>query len=145
MRQFALLFVLAAGVAVAAEEKKEKKPDSDGTWNITSVEVGGNKIPDEMLKANPWKITMTGDKWTLKMGDTVSSGTSKVDASKKPMEIDVTTTEGPEKGSTIIGIVEIKGDTMRACWDTKGKVRPKEFSTKDQPTYALIEYKREKK
>ena len=53
MRQFALLFVLAAGVAVAAEEKKEKKPDFDGSWTVVSVEVGGKKIPEDDLKKVP--------------------------------------------------------------------------------------------
>jgi uncharacterized protein (TIGR03067 family) len=146
MRQFALLFVLAAGVAVAAEEKKEeKKSDFEGTWVVVGVDAGGMKIPEEDLKKTPGKLTLTADKWTLKIGDMVMSGTSKVDTSKKPMEIDSTTTEGPDKGKTIMGIVEVKGDTMRACFDQTGKGRPKEFSTKDQPAYVVIEYKREKK
>jgi uncharacterized protein (TIGR03067 family) len=146
MRQFALLFVLAAGVAVAAEEKKEaKKSDFDGTWVVVGVEAGGMKVPEEELKKTPGKLTLAGDKWTLKMGAEMMSGTSKVDTSKKPMEIDSTATEGLDKGKTIMGIVEVKGDTMRACFDQSGKARPKEFSTKDQPTYLLIEYKREKK
>jgi uncharacterized protein (TIGR03067 family) len=146
MRQFALLFVLAAGVAAAAaEEKKEKKSEADGTWIVTGVEVGGMKIPEDDLKKTPSKITITGGKWALTIGDMAIKGTSKVDASKKPMEIDTVAENGPDKGKTVMGIVEIKGDTMRACFDKSGKGRPKEFSTKGQPTYALIKYKREKK
>ncbi len=34
---------------------------------------------------------------------------------------------------------------MKACYDVSDKERPKEFATKDKPTYMLIEYKREKK
>ena len=146
MRRFALLFVLAAGVAVAAEKKEEKKSDGvDGTWVIVSIEVGGMKVPEEELKKQGAKLTLSGEKWTLTMGDQVSSGTNKVDLTKKPMEMDITTTEGPEKGKTIKAIGEHKGDRMRACYDVSGKTRPKEFSTKDNPSYVLIEYKREKK
>jgi len=145
MRRFALLFVLAAGVAVAAEKKEEKKPvDSDGTWVIVSMEIGGMKVPAEDIKKQGAKLTLTGEKWTLKMGDEVSSGTNKVDMTKKPMEMDITTTEGANKGTTIKAIGELKGDTMRACYDISGKSRPKEFSTKDQATFVMIEYKREK-
>ena len=44
-----------------------------------------------------------------------------------------------------MAIVERTGDTMKACYDISGKERPKEFSTKDKPTFVLIEYNREKK
>jgi uncharacterized protein (TIGR03067 family) len=147
MRQFALVLVLTAGVAVAAEEKKEeKKADShDGTWMVVSMEFGGMKIPDEELKKMPVTVTMKGDKWTVKIGSEVSSGTSKVDLTKKPAEIDTTETEGPNKGTMMKGIMEMKGDTMRVCFDPTGKTRPKEFSTKDNPGFILLEYKREKK
>ena len=146
MRRFALLFVLAAGVAVSAEEKKEKKAESfDGTWIITSVDIGGMKLSEDDLKKTPGKITLAGDKWTLKIGDMVSAGTSKIDTTKKPAELDSTTTEGMDKGKTLKGIIELKGDSMKVCFATSGTSRPKEFSTKGQATYLLIEYKREKK
>ncbi len=141
MRRCAFLCVLAAGVAIAAEKKEEKKPEStDGTWVVVSVEVGGAKLPD-----TPGTVTIKGDKWTAKIGDEISAGTTKVDLTKKPAEIDLTFTDGGPKGVTMKGIMEIKGDTMRACYDGTGNERPKEFSTKDKPTYMIIEYKRAKK
>jgi uncharacterized protein (TIGR03067 family) len=147
MRRFAFLFVLAAGVAVAAEEKKEKKPDTtDGTWTIVSMEIGGMKTPEELIKKQAAVLTLTGDKWTMKMADGFNSaGTCKADLTKKPHELDITTTEGPDKGKTIKAVAEMKGDIMKVCYDVSGTDRPKEFSTKDKPTYLLIEYKREKK
>ena len=145
MRRFMLLFVLAAGVATA-EEKKDKKPEpTDGSWAIVSMEINGMKAPEEAIKKQAAKLTLTGDKWTLKIGDNVSAGTCKADLTKKPHEMDITTTEGPDKGKTIKAIAELKGDIMKVCYDISGKDRPKEFSTKDQPTFVLIEYKREKK
>jgi uncharacterized protein (TIGR03067 family) len=147
MRQYALVLVLAAGVAVAAEEKKgAKKADpTDGTWTVVSIESGGVKLPDEELKKMPVTVTFKGDKWTVKIGSEVRSGTSKIDLMKQPAEIDTIETEGPDKGTMMKGIMEIKGDTIRICFDTTGKTRPKEFSTKDNPGYMLLEHKREKK
>ena len=142
MRRFALLFVLVAAVAVRAEEKKPES--ADGVWVVTSIEFAGTKISAEDLKKTPTTVTLKGDKWTVKMGDKVSSGTSKVDLTKKPAEIDTTETEGDNKGQSMKGIMEIKGDMMKVCFDGSGKARPKEFSTKDKPTYMLIEYKRMK-
>src|ERR1700726_4201786 len=106
MRRFAFLIVLAAGVTVAAEEKKEKKAESsEGTWMVVSIEIGGMKIPDEDLKKMPTTVTLKGDTWTVKMGDRVSKGTSKVDTTKKPAEIDTVETEGPNKGAKLKGIL----------------------------------------
>lgn len=90
-------------------------------------------------------MTLDGEKWTLKVGNDAGAGTSKVNAAKNPREMDITTTEGANKGSVIKAIVERTGDTMKVCFDNSGKERPKDFSTKDKPTYILIEYQREKK
>jgi len=134
MRQWAMLVVLATGLAVAADEKKDEKAGKEnGTWSVVSVEVGGEKKGGE-LKAT---LTIKDNAWTLKIGDMVTKGTSKVDLTKTPAELDVTETEGPNKGRILTAIVEIKGDTMRACYNLTGKERPKEFSTKDKPGYAL--------
>ena len=146
MRRFALLFVLAAGVAVADEKKEEKKPPTgDGTWVITSIEAGGVKAPEEQIKKQAAKLTITGDKWSLMMeGKAFSAGTTKADTTKKPIELDITTTEGPDKGKTIKAIVEHTGDTMKACYDISGTERPKEFSAPPGTKLLFVTFKREK-
>jgi uncharacterized protein (TIGR03067 family) len=139
----ALLIALIAGVAISAEQKEDHS--ADGTWVIAAMEVGGMKVPEESLKKQSARLTLDGEKWTLKMEDGAGAGTSRVDATKHPTEMDITTSEGANKGSVIKAIVERTGETMKVCFDNSGKQRPKEFSTKDKPTYVLIEYKREKK
>ena len=139
----ALLIVLLAGVAIGAEQKEDHS--ADGTWVISAMEMGGTRIPEEALKKQNARLTLDGEKWTLKMGDEAGAGTSSVDATKHPREMDITTTEGANKGSVIKAIVERTGETMKVCFDNSGKERPKEFSTKDKPTFILIEYSREKK
>ena len=52
---------------------------------------------------------------------------------------------GPNQGKTILAIIEIDGDSMKACYDMEGKGRPTEFSTKEGSGHVLILYKRETK
>jgi uncharacterized protein (TIGR03067 family) len=107
-------------------EKETKK--FQGTWNFESSESGGNQIPADQLKG--FILTFEGDKHTLKMGDqVVQVGTQKIDPSKSPKTIDVTMTEGPNKGMVMLGIYEIDGDTLKVCFDPQGKKRPTEFKS----------------
>ena len=132
---FALvLALLCASVAlapVAAEEKddaaKKELAKFKGTWKFVSMERDGKEEPksEEMPT-----ITFDGDKFTVKVGDkVVQAGTQKLDHSKKPKTVDATISEGEGKGTTMLGIYEIDGDTMKACFDPQGKKRPTEFKT----------------
>jgi uncharacterized protein (TIGR03067 family) len=67
-----------------------------------------------------------------------------VDVAKKPKTIDITFTEGPEKGKTIVGIYELEGDTYKVCINVNGKERPKEFAAKAGSGHGLEVLKREK-
>ena len=55
----------------------------------------------------------------------------KIDATKKPVEIDITITEAPFKeavGSKAAGIVAIEGDTLKLIY-IEGATRPKTFES----------------
>ena len=107
-------------------EKEIKK--FQGVWSIESSETGGVRIPADDLKE--FRVIFEGEKHTLKLGDQVFQvGTQKIDPSKSPKTIDVTMTEGPSKGSVLLGIYEIDGDTMKVCFDPEGKKRPTEFKS----------------
>jgi uncharacterized protein (TIGR03067 family) len=123
-------------------EKEVRK--FQGTWTIESSEYGGQKLPDEQLKA--FIVVYEGDKHTVKNGDqVVQVGTQKIDPTKSPKTIDVTMTEGPNKGAVMLGIYEIDGDTLKACFDAEGKKRPTEFkSAPGSQTFVNI-HKRVKK
>jgi uncharacterized protein (TIGR03067 family) len=60
------------------------------------------------------------------------------------MELDITGTEGPNKGKTILGIYEKTGDTLRVCYDLGGKARPVEFKTEKGTLHFLVTYERQK-
>ena len=139
---FGLVVAVLAGVPAVADEKADKDK-LQGTWKFTSMERGGQAMPqgDEAPT-----ITFDGDKFTVKGGEAVlQAGTQTLDASKKPKTVDAKVTEGEGKGTTMLGIYELDGDTLKACFDTMGKKRPTEFKTAAGTDLMLVVMKRVKK
>jgi uncharacterized protein (TIGR03067 family) len=124
---FAALGWSGAPAGDKADLEKEVRK-FQGTWTIESSVTGGRAIPADQLKG--FIVIYEGDKHTVKMGDKVIQiGTQKLDPSKSPKAIDVTMTEGPNKGAVMLGIYEIDGDTLKVCFDPQGKTRPTEFKS----------------
>src|SRR5262249_43685415 len=123
----ALALVLAfVSVAVSGDAKENTL---QGTWLPSAAELGGKPFPDEVRKT--MKLVVKDDKYVVTVGEAVDQGTVKVNSSAKPKEIDVTGTDGPNKGKTILAIYEQDGDTLRICYDLTGKSRPTEFKTRE--------------
>ena len=107
-------------------EKEVKK--FQGAWTFESVEAGGKELPAGELKG--LVLTFEGDKHTVKKGnEVIQVGTQKLDPSRSPKAIDVTLTEGVNKGAVMLGIYEINGDTLKVCFDAEGKKRPTQFKS----------------
>jgi len=136
-----VVFLLAAGDADEAVKKELAR--FEGTWKFISIETEKEKITEEVLKHPRLKIM--GDKFTVTDENTSYGGTFKIDPAKKPKTIDVSYTDGPEKGKTSLGIYELEGDTYKLCIDPEGKSRPTEFAAKPGSGYYLEVLKREKK
>ena len=145
---FALLFVVT-GLTAAADDKdkaiKEDRKKYEGTWQVVSLEVDGNKTAEEDAK----KITVVNEadgKWAIEVeGKVVARGTSEIDPTKKPRAVDFTVTEGDNKGQTALGVYEFKDDTRKVCLAPAGKERPTEFSSKAGSGRILALLKRAKK
>src|SRR5262249_38289862 len=124
-------FAASGGSGTLADDKadlEEEVKKFQGTWTFESSETGGMKLPAGELRG--LILIFEGDKHTLKKGDDVIQvGTQKLDPSKSPKSIDVTMTEGPNKGKVMLGIYEIDGDTLKVCFDPQGKKRPTEFKS----------------
>jgi uncharacterized protein (TIGR03067 family) len=150
MRSSLMLLFCAVGFSASAS-RAEDKPDVEkelkkfqGVWTIESSEYGGEKLPADQLKE--FVVIYEGDKHTVKAGDKVIQvGTQKIDPSKSPKTIDVTMTEGPNKGAVMLGIYEFDGDTLKACFDMEGKKRPTEFKSPPGSQTFLNVHKRVKK
>jgi uncharacterized protein (TIGR03067 family) len=114
----------------------------EGTWLPVEAELGGQKFPDEVLKT--LKLMVSDGKYTVTVGEKIDKGTIKLEPSSKPKAMDVTGTEGPNKGKTFPAIYELTGDTLRVCYDLEGKKRPTEFKTVKDTQQFLVTYKRDK-
>lgn len=100
-----------------------------GTWELRSIRVGGQKgaVPPPVLGQIKLTLTVTRDK--VKMNQTAfdeeKESTIKIDPSRKPMHIDMT----DKAGKTTRGIYKIeKGEWHIASFPQPGcKDRPKTF------------------
>jgi uncharacterized protein (TIGR03067 family) len=142
---FQCLLAAALLLAVVQPMKSEdaKEGDLQGTWLPTSAELGGRAFPEEVRKTI--RLEMAGNQYTAIVGKSVDKGDLKLDPSAKPKALDITGTEGPNKGKTILAIYERTGDTLRICYDLSGKNRPKEFASAEGSLEFLVTYQREKK
>lgn len=141
------VFAATAALALATtclsfgDDQKEVKA-MEGTWLPSTAELGGKPFPEETRKI--MKLIMENGKYTVMVGTSPDKGTVEYDSSKKPKEMTIKGTEGPNKGKTILAIYEISNDTLRVCYDLSGKARPTEFKTSENPLHFLVTYKREK-
>jgi uncharacterized protein (TIGR03067 family) len=144
----ALLFAVTA-VAFAADAKdeavKKDRKRFEGTWQVVSLTVDGNKAAEGDAK----KISVVNEadgKWAIEVdGKVAARGTSKIDPTKKPRAVDLTVTEGDSKGKTALGIYQFEADTRTVCYAQPGKERPAEFSSTVVSGHILVVLKRLKK
>jgi uncharacterized protein (TIGR03067 family) len=130
-------------VSLAARSGDARDGDTiRGTWLPSTAELAGKMFPDEVLKSIT--LVVKDDRYTVTVGKEVDQGTVKLNATAKPKEMDITGTDGPNKGKTILAIYERDGDTLRVCYDLSGKRRPTEFKTREDTQLFLVTYKREK-
>ena len=133
-----ILFAAAAWSQDAADERKLLQ----GVWLPTAAELSENPFDEATLKT--MKLVLEGDKYTVTVGKAIDKGTTKIDPAAKPKTMDIIGAEGPNKGKTFLAIYELKGDTLRVCYDLTGKARPSEFKTKKGELLFLATYKRAK-
>jgi len=139
-----LVAALTIGRAGAQDDAaKNELKKLEGTWATVSIEAAGQKLTDED-KIKTRKLTMKGEKYTLKVGDETVQGTIEINPTKKPKTIDVKPDSGSNKGKTLLGIYELDGDNLKICLAAPGKERPTAFGTAPEIGQQLVVYKREK-
>ena len=116
--------------------------DLTGTWLPTAAELGGVKYPDEVRRTIT--LVIKDGQYTVSVGTLVDQGLMKLNDASTPKEMDVTGTDGPNKGRTIHAIYEHTGDTLRICYDLSGDGRPKQFKTEPTSQFFLVTYERKK-
>jgi uncharacterized protein (TIGR03067 family) len=117
----ALILLLAGANARGGDAKKDKEK-LQGTWMLTSMEVGGKAVP----LPKDAKLIFAGDKLTATggpMGD--EHATYKLDAGKKPRQIDLIEKKDGKDGKTIQGIYSIEGDTLKLAFAVEAEKGPR--------------------
>lgn len=131
---------LVVGLLLTGNIRADDAKAMVGNWVPTSAELGGQKLPDEMVKN--MKLSIMGDKYAVKSGQETDFGTLKLDATQKPKTMDITGTDGPNKGKTILAIYELSGDSLKVCYALTGTKRPSEFKSVGDAALLLMTYKR---
>lgn len=122
---FAILF-MACVLAAADTAKVDEK--LNGSYVGGGGETNGKPFNKEDLK--DFKLIIKGSQYTLNSGTGESvQGIQSVDITKSPKTIDATDASGRNKGKTILGIYEIKGDEFKVSFSMPGKPRPTKFTT----------------
>jgi uncharacterized protein (TIGR03067 family) len=138
------LVVLAVGLLLATDAKKEDKTDDDrikATWLLETEEEAGNAKHAEGKKIAVTFAAEGKGKVAYGIGDREDREfTFQLDATHKPKEITLTAA-----GETLNGIYKLDGDTLTVCLGQKdGVERPKEFATREGHRLTLVVLKREK-
>lgn len=141
--------LLAATVALPllAADAKQDAIDRDhaltkGTWRIVTLVVNGNTVNDDDAR----KITVVNGaqgEWEILVdGNRMMRGTSTIDPTTTPKEIDATVTEGDGVGRKTLGIYETGEKTRRVCYAAAERSRPGDFTSDPGSERTLVVFER---
>jgi uncharacterized protein (TIGR03067 family) len=139
-RMLAVLFLVAVVPAARADDKAELKALA-GAWQVADAEIDGKKVT-ETFKA--LELVIENGNYAVKLNAEADKGTLTVDAGKKPKAMDITGTEGPNRGKTYLCVYELKDDALTVCYSLDFKTRPTDLKTAEKSNRMLIVYKRKK-
>jgi uncharacterized protein (TIGR03067 family) len=131
-----LLLATFCGVLLA-DDKALK--ELEGYYSVTVLEKAGMTAPKELVESV--KVSIKGDEITIKVMGQDKKAKIKADNSKTPNTIDISPSEGPEKGKTFPGIYKIEKDEVTIVFTEKGE-RPKELKAEGEAM--LMKLKRDK-
>ncbi len=142
--KYLLCICLAVGAslnAFAADSPDDAKA-IQGNWRPAKAELAGQSMTDAVLKSISLKLD--NGKYEVFVGESPDRGTYTLDSTTKPKSITITGTEGPNRGKTFPAIYELKGATLRICYDLSGAKRPTEFKSVAGTKLYLVTYNRKK-
>lgn len=135
----AICFLLAADDP--ADQVKNDMARLEGEWSMVSGEISGKAMPDAFLKGSR-RVAKDGVTTVTIGGTPFMKAKFTIDPSKKPKTIDYLMLEGLTKGKKQLGIYELDGDTVKFCFASPGKDRPKDFTSKEGSGHTLSVWKK---
>jgi uncharacterized protein (TIGR03067 family) len=134
------LVTTMAVTAVVSAHRQDSAPKGmepfQGTWVMT--QVNGDPTPGDTA------LVIAGSQYSETVDGAVDErGIFKIDASKTPITVDLIIQEGDAAGKTQLGIVDVKGDTMRLLLNTAGDpVRPTSLEKADGELFIVAQKKK---
>jgi uncharacterized protein (TIGR03067 family) len=132
-----LVICCVLALPLAGVRADQSRDTIEGTWIMTSAELGGKKLPDQGIKGT--KLVLKSGHYQLQ----IDEGTYEI-VPGTPAAMDIVGTNGPNKGKTFLAVFELKGDKLEICYDLEGKTRPTEFKTTPGTKQFLASYERAK-
>jgi uncharacterized protein (TIGR03067 family) len=145
-----VMVVAVSLLGVPDKPPKKKDPAKaemkklEGSWTLTAYEYRVRQYPPERLPQLNMSLVIKGNEFALTIRQRTTARTFKIDPKKKPKTIDLTWTDGPQKGRTIPAIYMLDGDTLKICQATTGNKRPTEFHTKVGAPEVMYTFKKAK-
>ena len=135
----AVVVFLILGGAQAGDEVLIKKELEAlrGNWNVL---IKGAEKADQDLQH---QFSMVENSLQIRIGGASIDLKFRVNPAKKPKEINITRMLPDGSDTSMLGIYDLDGDTLKLCFDDFGKKRPTEFKSKAGSTY--LKMTREKK
>lgn len=144
------LAVILVATAGRADDEPEKRPSVkdefqalQGTWQVESWQEGDKKTAAADLK-----------KRTVFFGSTVfifrrdgnvhQAGSVQIDPGKSPRTINLLVKEGSGKEGVLLGVYELKNNSLKIAFDPEGQVRPKEIKADGEAGVTYIMLRRPK-
>ena len=128
--------------SLRADDKADDWKCLKGTWNVEKAVLRGQYATDTFKSA---VLTLEEGKYSVAFGGVDDKGTVVTDTAKKPKQMTITGTDGPNKGKTIPAIYELDGDTLKICYELEKKAPPADLEAKEGTSTLFIVYKRGKK
>lgn len=150
MRSLLLLTLLAVAVPDREDPtpKSKAKPIQQqilGEWQLVGTVIGGN--PDRRKDDRGAVLTFTASEIQIAENGKRQENDDAVytlDATRKPVAIDITPKRGGER--KIEGILKVEGDQLVLCFPHGGgAMRPTDFVSAPQSQVAVMHFKRIKK
>jgi uncharacterized protein (TIGR03067 family) len=133
----------ALSPGLRADDKADEWKALKGTWKVEKAILRGQDATDGFKSA---VLNLTDDgKYVVDFAGLEDKGRIELDLAKKPKQMTIIGTDGPNQGKMLPAIYEVSGDTRKICYQLEGKDPPAGLESKAGTTTLFVEYKRDKK
>lgn len=115
-----------------------------GTWQAVSYALDGKAASADDMKKVKLVIDAEGKTSAYNGDQLFIASTTEIDPSQVPMTMDISYTEGANRGKTALGIYKIEDDLLTICRSGPGQARPTQFASDAGSGHTLMTYKRER-